>query len=66
MDERLGRNLAEYMGIQVTGTLGIIAKARTQGLIPSFSRVALEMRQQGIFFSEGLILRIAARLGESN
>ncbi|OIQ74499.1 hypothetical protein GALL_438470 [mine drainage metagenome] len=54
------------MGIQVTGTLGILAKARTQGLIPSFSRAAFEMRQQGIFFSEGLVMRIATRLGESN
>ncbi len=28
MDEKLGRNLAEYMEIQVMGTLGILAKAR--------------------------------------
>jgi predicted nucleic acid-binding protein len=66
MDEKLGRNLAEYMGIQVMGTLGILAKARAQGLIPHFSRAALAMREQGIYFSEGLVHRIAARLGESN
>ncbi|MBK7005675.1 MAG: DUF3368 domain-containing protein [Burkholderiales bacterium] len=66
MDEKLGRNLAEYMGIQVMGTLGILAKARGLGLIPNFSRVALDMRDQGIYFSESLVHRIAARLGESN
>jgi predicted nucleic acid-binding protein len=54
------------MGFRVTGTLGVLAKARAQGLIPSFLRAAFEMREQGIFFSEGLILRIATRLGESN
>ncbi len=66
MDEKLGRNLAEYMGLQVMGTLGILAKARTQGLIPSFLRAALDMREQGIYFSEGLVQRIATRLGEAN
>lgn len=64
MDEKLGRNLAEYMGLQVTGTLGVLAKARTMGLIPSFSQAASLMRAQGIFFHQGLVDRIAARLGE--
>lgn len=36
MDEKLGINRAEYMGLQVTGTLGGLAKARTLDLIPSF------------------------------
>ena len=36
IDERLGRNVAEYMGLQVTGTLGVLAKAKATGLIPSF------------------------------
>lgn len=66
MDEKLGRNLAEYMGLQVTGTLGVLAKARTQGLIPSFLQAALGMREQGIYFHEGLVNRIAARFGEVN
>lgn len=66
MDEKLGRNMAEYLGIRVTGTLGILAKAKTENLIPSFSRAALDMRDQGIYFSEGLVLRLAVRLGESN
>ena len=64
MDEKLGRNLAEYMGLQVTGTLGVLAKARTLELIPSFSEVAFQMRQQGIYFHEDLVNRIATRLGE--
>jgi hypothetical protein len=37
-----------------------------QGLIPSFSQQALAMRQQGIYFSEALVERIAVKLGESN
>ena len=64
MDEKLGRNMAEYMGLQVTGALGVLAKARFQGLIPSFSQAASQMREQGIYFHEGLVSRIATRLGE--
>jgi predicted nucleic acid-binding protein len=66
IDERLGRNMAEYMGLQVTGTLGVLAKARTLGLIPSFLQAAHGMREQGIYFQEGLVNRIAARVGEAN
>jgi hypothetical protein len=66
MDEKPGRNMAEYLGFQVVGTLGILAKARKLGLIESFSGAARDMRQHGIFFSEALILRIADKLGESS
>ena len=64
IDERLGRNVAEYMGLQVTGTLGVLAKAKTRGLIPSFYAAAQGMREQGIYYSEGLIARLAQHLGE--
>ena len=66
IDERLGRNVAEYMGLQVIGTLGVLAKAKTRGLIPSFYAAAQGMRDQGIHYSEGLIIKLAQHLGEIN
>ena len=66
MDEKLGRNMAEYMGLRVTGTLGVLAKARSLGLIPSFTAAATRMQEQGIYFHQGLVNRLAARLGEAN
>lgn len=65
IDERIGRNLAERMGLKVTGTLGILLKARQQGLITSFSNAALEMRAHGIFYHPSLIARLAESIGES-
>jgi len=65
MDERLGRRIAEYLGLQVTGTLGVLAKAKTIGVIPSFSDAAHAMRQQGIHFHIDLINRLARHLGET-
>lgn len=65
IDERIGRNLAERMGLKVTGTLGILLKARQQGLIGSFSDAALAMRAQGMFYHPRLIARLAESIGES-
>jgi hypothetical protein len=64
IDERIGRNLAEYLGLRITGTLGLLLKAREQGLIPSFRHEAEAMRRHGIHYHAGLIDRLARRVGE--
>ena len=65
IDERRARNLAEYLGLRVTGTLGLLAKAKVSGLIPSFRAAAAAMHDQGLYFSQGLIDRLGQRLGET-
>lgn len=66
IDERLARSIAEYLGLKVTGTLGVLVKAKALGLISSFQEAALAMRQQGLYYSEGLITRLAQALREGN
>ena len=64
IDERIGRIVAERMGLKVTGTLGVLLKAKQQKLIPSFSDAARAMRERGIYFHAGLVERLARSIDE--
>lgn len=64
IDEKLGRNHAEFLGLKITGTLGVLLKAKQVGLIPSFTATADKMRAQGIRYSPALVARLAASIGE--
>ncbi len=64
IDEKIGRNMAEYLGLRVTGTLGVLLKAKQQGLIPSFQDSVNAMQAQGIYFQTALINKLAQTVGE--
>ncbi|MFI3138361.1 MAG: DUF3368 domain-containing protein [Methylococcaceae bacterium] len=64
IDEKIGRNMAEYLGLKVTGTLGILLKAKQQGLIPSFLDSVKAMQSQGIYYQTALINKLAPTVGE--
>jgi hypothetical protein len=64
IDEKLGRNLAEYLGLRVTGTLGILLKAKQQGWLDSFSEAVSAMQQHGIRYHPDLVRKLAQSVGE--
>jgi predicted nucleic acid-binding protein len=64
IDDRLARNIAEYLGLKVKGTLGVLVEAKRKGLIKSFRSLSLRMRKEGIYYSQRLIEEIARELGE--
>jgi predicted nucleic acid-binding protein len=65
IDEKRARNIAEYLGLSVTGTLGILLKAKQQGQIISFSKCAKAMQEQGIYYNTALLKRLALQVGEN-
>lgn len=65
IDERLGRNLAEYYGLPVVGSLGTLLKAQQLGYIPKFLPLARELQSNGFRYHESLVMRLAGLIGES-
>jgi predicted nucleic acid-binding protein len=64
IDEKIGRDVAEYLGLEVTGTLGILLKSQQNGLIESFTESANVMADQGIHYNKKLINKLAKVIGE--
>jgi len=65
IDEKMGRNIAEYLGFSVTGTLGILLKAKQNGKITSFSNYVKIMRNLGIRYNINLVKKLAQQVGEN-
>jgi hypothetical protein len=65
IDDKTARNIAEYLGINVKGTLGVLVEAKRKGLISSFKKPAFKMKEHGIRFSEQLINEISSTLEDS-
>jgi uncharacterized protein len=64
MDERLGRNLAEYYGLRVVGTLGTLLKAKKMGILPEFLPIVRALQEHGFWYAENLVRRLANDVGE--
>jgi len=62
--ERIGRNIAEYMGLSVTGTLGILLKTKQKGKIDSFADYVTAMQKNGIHYNTKLVEKLALQAGE--
>lgn len=64
IDEKIGRNMAEYLGLNVVGTLGVLLAAKQNGLITSFSECVTDMQKQGIYYHPALVEKLAQYIGE--
>ena len=49
LDEREGRRVAKSLGLQVTGVLGILLRARLKGQVPSFREAMDQLRDLADF-----------------
>jgi predicted nucleic acid-binding protein len=65
LDESLGRFHAKHAGLRVTGTIGILVKAKKQGLISELKPLILELKEKGVWLSESLIERILQLANET-
>lgn len=61
IDEKAGRRVARIHGLKVTGSLGILLKAKNHGIIPNLGDCISRMRERGIWIS-GELAATALRL----
>ncbi len=64
MDERAGRAHAEQLGLAVTGTLGVLVRARRRGLIGPIAPLVAALRASGQRLSHAAVAHALAMLGE--
>jgi predicted nucleic acid-binding protein len=64
MDDYKARSLAQRLGIRVTGTLGIIIKAKNNGIIPSVRPLMERLRSTDFRFSDELEAHVYLQAGE--
>ena len=64
IDEKLGRKIAEEKGIKITGTIGILIKAKKQGIIKEVKPFIYELIEKGNYYKESFIKLILQHTGE--
>lgn len=65
-DDRPARLAAEQLGLAVRGTLGVLVEAKRRGEIAAVAPVVADLRNQGVWLSDGLVQRILNEVGESD
>lgn len=64
IDEKLGRFHAKHADLKITGTLGILLKAKKQGIIKKIKPLLLELKEKGIWLNDNLFEKVLILAGE--
>ena len=51
LDDQLARRTAKYLGLTITGTLGVIIKAKEKGYVQSVNPIMDKLIQNGLYIS---------------
>lgn len=64
LDDNAAKKTAKYLGLTVTGTLGILLKAKKAGIIPALAPVLKEIKKNGFYISEAVEQMVLSEAGE--
>ena len=66
LDDALARRKTRFIGLPLTGTLGLVLMAREAGLVPVVKPVLDELRQTEFRMSEQVYLEVLTKAGEAS
>ena len=66
IDEKVARMHARVLGLTVIGTLGVLLRAKKQGLLSEIRPHLEKIRKAGIYIQQGIIEGILLEAGESS
>ena len=64
IDDANAKKHAKYLGLPVTGTLGVLIKAKREGYINELKPIFSQMVENGIFISQSLMESCLKKVGE--
>jgi predicted nucleic acid-binding protein len=64
MDDKSARNAAKSFNISVTGTVGLVLKAKSNSLIEHATNTLLKMRSNGYWLSDNIIMEAGKMANE--
>jgi predicted nucleic acid-binding protein len=64
IDERLARRHTRRLGLTLTGTLGVLLRAKSTGLIPSVAPLIEQMLRDGIHLGDSVVAEALRLAGE--
>ena len=59
IDERMARRYARRLGLPLTGTLGVLLRAKHRGLIPAVMPLVARLIQGGIHVGDALVAEVS-------
>lgn len=63
-DDRMALREAKRLGLEVTGTLGVLVRAKRQGLLEEIRGEVERLRQAGAWFGRDVVVRALVQAGE--
>lgn len=65
IDEKLARYHAKHANLKVTGTLGVLLKAKRKGKIKNIKTLLNELKEKGIWLNDKLVERVLKLANEN-
>lgn len=65
IDDANAKKHAKYLGLPVTGTLGVLVKAKQKGYIDELKPILQRMVEKGIYISQSLVELCLKQVGEA-